>query len=167
MWRDNNEYDGEWQAGKMHGQGTFVWSTGERYDGEWKVCLMVVVVLGSRAAYRIACFLTNLPPPHVTCHVIPRPGALLRAAPHTGWPGGRNWRVHLQRGGEIRGKQGRPFPPSCVPSSPSTLHFGPPKSRDPALVCCDVCSLAVHGRRHVHGRTPICAPHVSDPQPPY
>jgi 1-phosphatidylinositol-4-phosphate 5-kinase len=36
MWQDNNEYDGEWQTGKMHGQGTFVWSSGERYDGEWQ-----------------------------------------------------------------------------------------------------------------------------------
>jgi hypothetical protein len=24
-------------AGKMDGQGTFIWSTGERYDGQWKV----------------------------------------------------------------------------------------------------------------------------------
>ena len=36
MWVDGNEYDGEWQNGVMHGQGTLVWKTGERYDGEWK-----------------------------------------------------------------------------------------------------------------------------------
>jgi hypothetical protein len=37
IWVDFNEYDGEWRAGRLHGQGTFVWKTGERYDGEWKV----------------------------------------------------------------------------------------------------------------------------------
>ena len=29
-------YDGLWQDGKMHGQGTYVFPNGNRYEGEWQ-----------------------------------------------------------------------------------------------------------------------------------
>ena len=32
---NGDTYDGEWQAGKKHGQGTYTWANGERYEGEW------------------------------------------------------------------------------------------------------------------------------------
>jgi hypothetical protein len=28
VWHHGNQYDGEWRAGKMHGQGTLKWITG-------------------------------------------------------------------------------------------------------------------------------------------
>eukprot|EP00958_Prasinococcus_capsulatus_P004817 scaffold443_cov527-Prasinococcus_capsulatus_cf.AAC.5 len=36
IWKDGNQYNGQWMAGCMEGKGTFVWACGERYDGEWK-----------------------------------------------------------------------------------------------------------------------------------
>ena len=32
---NGDTYDGEWQAGKKHGQGTYTWVNGDRYEGEW------------------------------------------------------------------------------------------------------------------------------------
>ena len=29
VWRNGNQYDGEWRSGKMHGQGTLKWITGK------------------------------------------------------------------------------------------------------------------------------------------
>ena len=38
-WCSGCEYDGEWRAGRCHGQGNYAWPCGEKYDGEWKVGL--------------------------------------------------------------------------------------------------------------------------------
>lgn len=35
VWHNGNQYDGEWRAGKMHGQGTLKWVTGEPRRGVW------------------------------------------------------------------------------------------------------------------------------------
>lgn len=35
VWHNGNQYDGEWRAGKMHGQGTLKWVTGERRLAWW------------------------------------------------------------------------------------------------------------------------------------
>ena len=32
----NGRYSGEWENGKCHGQGTFIWSDGDTYEGEYK-----------------------------------------------------------------------------------------------------------------------------------
>ena len=32
---NGDTYDGEWQAGKKHGQGAYIWANGDRYEGEW------------------------------------------------------------------------------------------------------------------------------------
>ena len=34
--RGESTYDGEYRAGKIHGRGIYVWSSGERYEGEWR-----------------------------------------------------------------------------------------------------------------------------------
>ena len=33
---NGDQYTGEWQDGKYHGQGTFTWISGAQYVGEWK-----------------------------------------------------------------------------------------------------------------------------------
>ena len=35
-WKDGNKYVGEWQLGKMHGQGTYTYPKKYKYVGEWK-----------------------------------------------------------------------------------------------------------------------------------
>ncbi len=32
---NGDTYDGEWKAGKKHGQGSYTWADGERYEGQW------------------------------------------------------------------------------------------------------------------------------------
>ena len=32
----NGRYSGEWEKGKIQGQGTFSWFNGDKYEGEWK-----------------------------------------------------------------------------------------------------------------------------------
>ena len=34
-WPDGSRYDGEWLAGKRHGEGTFTFAKGGRYAGMW------------------------------------------------------------------------------------------------------------------------------------
>merc|ERR1719270_1798966 len=34
-WPDGSRYDGEWLAGKRHGEGTFTFAKGGRYAGAW------------------------------------------------------------------------------------------------------------------------------------
>lgn len=38
VWHNGNQYDGEWRAGRMHGQGTLKWVTGE--CGALVVCIV-------------------------------------------------------------------------------------------------------------------------------
>ena len=35
-WTDGSRYEGNYKAGKKHGNGTYVWSDGSKYTGEWR-----------------------------------------------------------------------------------------------------------------------------------